>query len=162
MKCKGKMEDNRSGRKCMIYCNLSCLLHWALTIYTSRGDKTIMINQNIQQNYKAKNMKTFSQRSAAIWGRCWGKRFNILDDAFGTARLSSWWLFSEAIRSAGNNIKCLVIWCRSAAGVTVSNDLGNAARSQEELNHAILQCFFTRSCGANPLFKNTSFFYPPN
>lgn len=59
-----------------------------------------------------------------------------------------WCLFCEATRSTRNNIKRFVIWCRSAEGVTMSNDLSgtvasNGSRdSHKELDHAIQHCFY--------------------
>lgn len=86
----------------------------------------------LKQSFKA-NIIKFSRRSRAVRGICLWQHFNNLDDVFSTAWEFSWRLLCEAVRSAWNNIKRLVIWCRSAEDVTVSNDLGDkAARHREQ------------------------------
>lgn len=66
-------------------------------------------------------------------GICLRQHFNNLDDVFSAAWESSRRLFCEGMRSAWNNIKRLVIWCRSAEDVTVSNGLSDTAARHREL-----------------------------
>lgn len=95
--------------------------------------------------------------------RCWEKHFNNVDDASSRDCRSSRQLLCEAVWSAGNSSECWAIWCRSAEGVTVSNDLGNitagrAERSQPggaQSRHPAL--LFTRPWGTEPPFKNMQF-----